>query len=434
MNYFDFEKLRDTRMSKVYIETYGCTLNKGDSEILLNTMRDMGLIETNKIEDAEIVVINTCTVRKDTEEKILNRIEEISKVYPSKILVVTGCLATAQPYTVKRVAPKAFIVTTYDPVTILRIFQTITGTGAHLSKIDLYATTKGVITIVPIADGCTGFCSFCITRIARPKLISYPMDKILSKVRKSIVKGAREIQLTAQDLGAYGLDIYGRRALIDLVREIINIPGDFMLRIGMINPEHVMHFLDELIEVLKHPKVYKFVHIPLQSGDDRVLKIMNRRYTVDDYRYIVKYIRMKIPDVMIATDIIVGHPGEDEEAFENTLNLLRELEIERIHMAQYTPRPRTLAATLPQIPPHIRKKRSIKLLKLVEEIGEKQHRKYVGSIIRALTTEKGLKGAIIARSTSYYPIVIRDNLELGRWVTVRITDATYYDLRGVVVD
>ena len=419
-------------MLKVYIETYGCTLNKGDTEILLNILRSIGFIETNRIEEAEIIIINTCTVRKDTEEKILSRIEEISNAYPNKILVVAGCLATSQPYTVKKIAPKAFIITTYDPVAILKILQPTIET--RLNKTDLYTTTRGVIAIVPVADGCTGSCSFCITRIARPKLISFPMDKILNEVKKSIAKGAREIQLTAQDLGAYGLDIYGRRALVELIREIINIPGDFMLRIGMMNPEHIMYFLDELIDVLKHPKVYKFVHIPLQSGDDRVLKIMNRKYTVDEYRYIVKYIRTKIPDVMIATDIIVGHPGEDEEAFENTLNILRELEIERVHMAQYTPRPRTLSSALPQIPPHIRKKRSIRLLRLIEEIGGKQHRKYIGSMIRALVIEKGSRNTLIARSTSYYPIVVQGDLELGRWVTIRITDATYYDLKGVIIN
>jgi len=419
-------------MLKVYVETYGCTLNKGDTEILLNILRGIGLAETNKIEDAEIIIINTCTVRKDTEEKILSRIEEISKTYPSKTLVVAGCLATSQPYTVKKIAPKALIVTTYNPTATLEVLQL--AIGKCLNKIEVYTTTKGVIAIVPVADGCTGSCSFCITRIARPKLISFPMNKILNEVKKSIVKGAREIQLTAQDLGAYGLDIYGRRALVELINEIVDMPGDFMLRIGMMNPEHIMYFLDELINVLKHPKVYKFVHIPLQSGDDRVLKIMNRKYTVDEYKYIIKYIRMKIPDIMIATDIIVGHPGEDEEAFENTLNILRELEIERVHMAQYTPRPRTLSSALPQIPPHIRKKRSIRLLRLIEEIGEKQHRKYIGSMVRALVIEKGSRNTLIARSTNYYPIVVRGNLELGRWVTIRVTDATYYDLRGVIIN
>lgn len=419
-------------MLKVYTETYGCTLNKGDTEIILNLLRSLGITETDKLEDADIVLINTCTVRKDTEEHMLKRIRELYTTYPNKKLIIAGCLATAQPYTIRKITPKAYIITTYDVTRIIKVLG-LRASYQELGKRELYTTIRGPIVIVPVADGCTGMCSFCITRIARPSLVSYPINKIVNRVKESVENGAREIQLTAQDLGGYGLDLYGRRMLIELVREIIDIPGDFMIRLGMMNPEHLVHFIDELIEVLRNPKVYKFLHIPLQSGDDRMLKLMNRKYTVDDYRYIVKYVRSKIPDIMIATDIIVGHPGEDEEAFNNTLKILKELEIERVHLAQYTPRPRTLSATLPQIPPHIRKYRSMKLLKLIEEIGGKTHRKYIGSIVRALVIEKGVRNTFVARTQSYYPVILDKPIGLGEWVYARIVDATYYDLRGIVL-
>ncbi len=421
---------------KVYIETYGCALNKADTEILLGILRSYGFSETPSIDDADLIIINTCTVRKDTEERMLKRIKNLYEKYGHvKRLVIAGCMATTQPYTIRKVAPSAILVETYNPTAIIELLSNKISKVSPLNKREVYEVVKGPIAIVPIADGCTGYCSFCITKIARPKLHSYPIDLVKRKVKEAIARGAREIQLTAQDTGAYGLDIYGKRKLVELLLELIEIPGDFMVRIGMMNPEHLMEIIDDIVYIIRHPKIYKFLHIPLQSGDDRVLRIMNRRYSVDDYRYIVKYLRKKIEDIMIATDIIVGHPGEDEEAFNNTINVLKELEIERVHLAQYTIRPLTLSAALPQIPPYVKKKRSIKALKVIEEIGLKTHRRYIGVTTKALVLEKGLNNTLVARTRNYYSVILPNDGEtsIGEWVNVRITEATYYDLRGTIL-
>ncbi len=421
---------------KVYAETYGCALNKADTEVLLSILRSYGFNETYNIDDADLIIINTCTVRKDTEDRMLKRIKGLYEKYGcTKRLVIAGCMATAQPYTIRRIAPSALLIETYNPIAIVEALSNKIAKIPSLDKKRIYEVVKGPIAIVPIADGCTGYCSFCITKIARPKLYSYPIDLVKRRVKEAVAKGAREIQLTAQDTGAYGLDIYGKRKLGELLLELVEVPGDFMIRIGMMNPEHLMEIIDDIIHIIRHPKVYKFLHIPLQSGDDKVLKIMNRKYTVDDYRYIVKYLRKKIEDIMIATDIIVGHPGEDEEAFNNTINILKELEIERVHLAQYTIRPLTLSASLPQIPPHVKKKRSIEALKVIEEIGLKTHRKYIGAITKALILEKGLGNTLVARTRNYYSIILPDDKKnsIGEWVNVLITEATYYDLRGVIL-
>ena len=382
-------------------------------------------------EEADVIVVNTCTVRRDTDERIIDRIVKIRRAYPNKKIIVAGCLVSAQPYTVK----KALDGTRYSLLSTHMITDINKAIREDIKKIKfnqnkVFYPQKNVIAIIPIADGCTGACSFCITRIARPLLNSYPIEYVLRKTKEAVRSGAREIQLTSQDLGAYGLDRYRKYMLPELAKMILDIPGDFMVRLGMMNPEHLLNIIDDVIELLRDQKVYKFIHIPLQSGSNHLLKIMNRRYTVEDFTYLVKYIRKKVEDIMIATDIIVGHPGERDQDFEETINVLRELEIERVHIAQYTPRPRTLAYALPQVKPHIRKYRLRKILELIEKIGLRAHRKYVGKKTKALTTELGNNRTTIARTQSYYPVIIKEEIPLGKWIYVNIIDATYYDLRG----
>ena len=389
---------------------------------------------TTHIDDAKVIVVNTCTVRRDTDEKIIDRISKLRRHLTDVKIVVAGCLVSAQPYIITKVLDGA----NYSLLSTHMVMEVVDAIRGNIRRIGFnknkaFYLYKNVIAIIPVADGCTGACSFCITRIARPFLNSYPMEHIVRKTRKAIKYGAREIQLTSQDLGAYGLDKYGRYMLPELVGSLLDIPGDYMIRLGMMNPEHLLNIVDDIVHILRDPRVYKFIHIPLQSGSNRLLKIMNRRYTVEDFIYLVQYIRKKIGDIMIATDIIIGHPGENDDNFQETINVLKELEIERVHIAQYTPRPRTLAYALPQVKPHIRKRRLKEALKLIEEIGLRAHRRYVGKRVKVLTTEMGLNRTVVARTQSYYPVIIDARIQLGKWVYVDISNATYYDLRGVPV-
>ncbi|MEM0263611.1 MAG: tRNA (N(6)-L-threonylcarbamoyladenosine(37)-C(2))-methylthiotransferase [Saccharolobus sp.] len=421
-------------MKSIYIETYGCALNRADSYVMMTLLKSEGYNFVEKPEDADIIILNTCAVRLETEERMKQRIKELNKL--SKKLIVAGCMSSAEPATVLSISPNSSLIGPQAVEKIVDIVKSqdrkviLEGDRALITP----RVFEGKIAIIPIADGCAGNCNFCITKLARRKLRSYPLREIVESAKYAIQNNAKEIELTGQDTAAYGLDLGGTINLTDVVNKIAEIDGDFMIRIGMMTPEQAMRIADDIIEVLKNPKVYKFIHLPVQSGDDRVLKLMNRKYTVDEYKELVLEIRRKIPFVNITTDIIIGHPGEDEEAFNNTLSLMKELRFERIHLAMYSLRPNTRSASMPQVPDSIKKQRMQIANKLYEDIGFSVHSEYIGTVSKILTTEHGRKGSVVGRLINYIPVVIRnENAELGRWYNVKITEASFYDLRGVFV-
>ena len=421
-------------MKSIYIETYGCALNRADSYVMMTLLKSEGYNFVEKPEDADIIILNTCAVRLETEERMKQRIKELNKL--SKKLIVAGCMSSAEPATVLSISPNSSLIGPQAVEKIVDIVKSqdrkviLEGDRALITP----RVFEGKIAIIPIADGCAGNCNFCITKLARRKLRSYPLREIVESAKYAIQNNAKEIELTGQDTAAYGLDLGGTINLTDVVNKIAEIDGDFMIRIGMMTPEQAMRIADDIIEVLKNPKVYKFIHLPVQSGDDRVLKLMNRKYTVDEYKELVLEIRRKIPFVNITTDIIIGHPGEDEEAFNNTLSLMKELRFERIHLAMYSLRPNTRSASMPQVPDYIKKQRMQIANKLYEDIGFSVHSEYIGTVSKILTTERGRKGSVVGRLMNYIPVVIRnENAELGRWYNVKITEASFYDLRGVFV-
>ncbi|MEM4922264.1 MAG: tRNA (N(6)-L-threonylcarbamoyladenosine(37)-C(2))-methylthiotransferase [Sulfolobales archaeon] len=426
-------------MVLVYFETYGCALNRADTALMMSLLCEKGYRISRRIEEADVIVVNTCTVRLDTELRMLRRLSYLYSRYGnSKKIIVAGCMAAAQPYTVKRVAPKAILL---SPQNITRLAEVIeNSTDALLGERDvsyLRPYVDGAVAAVPIAEGCIGDCSFCLTKLARRRLRSYRPEVIVKAVEEAVKSGAVEIELTAQDTGSYGLDL-GRVRLPDLVREIVErVPGKYMLRIGMTNPDTVAGLIDDLVEVLNEPRVYRYIHIPLQSADDRVLKIMKRKYTYDDFREIVQELRRKVLGITIATDIIVGHPGEDEDAFQRTATAIIELQLDKVHIAQYTIRPRTLSAAMDQVPEHVKKLRSKVLSKIVEEVGISINREYLNSMANVIVTHKSIRGNAVGRTINYKPVVLLNDdasKTLGSERTVRIVAATYYDLRGCPID
>jgi len=415
---------------RVYIETYGCALNRGDSAIMATVLSERGHEITDNLNEAEVVIINTCAVRLETEERMKQRIRELRRT--GKRLVVAGCLAGALPATVSALAPEASML---GPQAVERIAEVVESPERQVilegtKAVKVPRIFEGKIFIVPIADGCAGECSFCITKLARRKLRSYPMREIVEAVKEAVAKGAVEVELTAQDTAAYGLDLGGKVRLPDLVEKVAEIEGNFMVRVGMMTPEQAMSIVDGLVEALNMEKVYKFVHLPVQSGSDKVLKLMNRKYTIDEYKRLVKELRSKVPGLSVATDIIVGHPGEDEEDFQQTLDLMKELRFERIHLAMYSIRPNTVSAGLPQVPDSVKKERMKTAMGLYESIAYDIHSEYVGKTVEVLTTELGRKGSVIGRLRNYIPVVVKNESSLGNWVKVVIEEASFYDLRG----
>ena len=422
---------------KVYMENYGCPVNKADGAYMLSLLYKAGFNEAKSPDEADIIIINTCTVRKDTENNMVKRIRKLYALASRKgaKLIVAGCLPKAQPYLVNTVAPNASMLSpqNYDRIADVALSKSrvILLKGERRTDIvPMYV--NGVVAAIPIAEGCLGNCSYCIVKLARGNLKSYPPRLIIERVKEALAKGVVEIDLTAQDTAAYGLDIGTN--LAELVSEITEVNGDFMVRIGMMNPNLALKMLDKLLEVYKHPKVYKFLHIPLQSGDNRVLKIMNRPYTVEEFEEIVREFRRKIPEINITTDIIIGHPGEDEKAFENTLKIMKEIGFDRVHLAIYSLRPHTISASMPQIPSAVKKARMKKAIKVMEEEAYRRHSRFIGKKVNVLVTEIGRNNTLVGRTINYYPVILPSAESImGLWVKAEITEATFYDLRGKLI-
>lgn len=425
---------------RVYIETYGCALNRSDEAIMVQVLRSRGHEVVKVLDEADVVIINTCTVRLDTEYNMLSRIKQLNSICAKngKKLVVAGCMAKAQPYVVSLVAPRASLVSPQNShkvhVAVESSERVILLEGERPRDIIGVCTGNSVVPI-PIQEGCLSNCSFCIAKHARRQLISHSVEAVVSAVKSAVSSGAVEIELTGMDLGVYGVDLYRKRALPQLLERIVeSVDGNYMIRVGMINPEHLKYMLDELINVVKTSgKIYKFFHVPLQSGSDKVLKLMGRRYTVDEYRQVVKEIKNKIPGVSIATDIIVGHPGEEEEDFEETLRIIKELEFERVHLAGYSVRPHTLAASMPQVNSSLKKARLKKALEAIVEVGTRVREKYLNKWVKGFITER--TSTWVARLDNYIPVVIKrceERLRYGTWVDIYVDEITFFDIRGVV--
>ncbi len=423
-------------MVRVYIETYGCTMNQADSDIM------RGIIERNfelvdSVNDADVVVLNSCGVVDFTERKILKRAEELKK--NGKIVVMAGCLpriSTKRCLDVSDALISPDNVHVVDLVirAVLRGEKPILIGKSCTDKSELFGIKRrleGIIAIVSIAEGCMGRCSFCATRFARGRLRSFKLENIVEEVRRCVREGYREIQITSQDTGAYGLD-RGRYMLPDLLEAISEIEGDFRVRVGMMNPKHAVDMLDDLINAFKSEKVYKFVHLPVQSGDNKVLRDMRRDHTVEDFVEVVRAFRREFEDVMVSTDVIVGFPTESEESFWKTYELLRDVEPDVVNITRFSKRPFTQAFKLKEIQGWIVKERSRKLTELARVIGLRRNRKFLGRVLRVLVTKNGKNGTKLARSDSYRPVVVR-NTDLGEFVDVKVKGCAFNYLVGEVL-
>lgn len=415
---------RGKSCASFFIQTYGCTLNQSDTDAMRAFLQFKGFKEAPAEQEADIVILNTCTVKSATEQKIMERIRRLVK--QKKKLVIAGCLAINEN-ALKEAAPCAPIVYPCATNAIDRavraalkskriVFRTPT------EKAMLPRIFTGVIAKIPIAEGCTGACTFCQTRLARGKLRSYPSWWVEWLIRHGIRRGAIEIQLTAQDTGAYGIDI--KSSLPELINRLLEIEGSFLVRLGMINPEHALKMKEPLVRALSSYKFYGFLHIPVQSGSDEVLKRMARRYTSQEALEVFRFFRAKFPDMTLATDIIVGFPGESDEDFEKTLAFLREVKPDIVNVSKFTARPGTAAKKMKPLPTQIVKRRSEICAKLCREIAEQNNARFVGREEVFIITE--MQKTPTGRTIDYRQVALaKGSGRLGEQVKGKIIDARH---------
>lgn len=405
-------------------------MNQSDSEVMAGVLLANGVGLAKSEADAGVVILNTCTVKGATEQKIIYEVKRL--ISARRKLVIAGCIPEANLPLIRKYAPKAPIVGTRSLAHIAEAVRAavrgrkVEFFGKREEKLELPRLRGSIIAKVTIAEGCLGACSFCATKIARGALRSYPEDAIIAEIEKCVKKGCREIQLTAQDTGAYGKEKGAN--LARLLRRISAIPGDFRVRVGMMNPEHALWMLPGLIGAYHSPKIYKFVHIPVQSGNDGVLKEMRRKYSVKDFEKVIRAFRREFPEITVATDIIVGYPTESETAFNGTLRLLRKMRFDIVNVSKFTPRPFTHAAKLKQLPNNEIKRRSEIASALCRKIALEKNRRLVGKTFRTLVTEKQEKG-FSGRTDSYKQVAL-SGARIGKFVKLRIADAAAGYLKG----
>ncbi|MCD6227059.1 tRNA (N(6)-L-threonylcarbamoyladenosine(37)-C(2))-methylthiotransferase [Candidatus Micrarchaeota archaeon] len=419
-------------MKTFKIITYGCTLNHADSFRIRTVMLDNGWTESD---DPDIIILNTCGVKHATEQKILYRLEKYH--HQNKKVIVTGCLAhnvklilnTNPDVSILGVRSLSLFPSTADKM--LNDEKVISLQGKGKENIIPSPLPGTVIHPVTLQEGCMNNCTYCFTKFARPILISYPLKNIRWEVEQAVRQGVKEIQLTGQDTGAYH---YDGKNVADVLKEICSVDGEFKVRLGMINPEHVLRLFDNLVLSYNHEKMYKFIHVPIQSGSDDVLSHMKRRYTVEEFVSIIRKIRNIFNDITIATDMIVGYPTETESDFQKSLDVIRELRFDIVNVSMFSPRPFTEAAKLKKLTSQVVKTRSKIMSKLVNSITIDNNKKYIGKSLKILITEKGnIDRQVKGRTDSYKEVIVNQPIKLGSWVNVKITDITQTSLVGKVL-
>jgi threonylcarbamoyladenosine tRNA methylthiotransferase CDKAL1 len=419
-------------MNKIYIKTFGCSVNLSDSESIAGILKKKNYLLTNNLDEAELVIVNTCIVKGPSEQNCLKYIKQIKEL--NKKVIVAGCMAQAMPEKLNGFSKIGINqienISEVIEETLNDNIVTLIADDENLDRINIPIKRKNkAIEIIPISSGCLGNCSYCIVKKARGDLKSYNPEAIIKRARNAIYDYVKEIWITSQDNGCYGKDI--NYSITKLLNELIKINGNFKIRIGMMNPEYILEFIDELIEILKSDKVFKFIHIPLQSGNDNVLKNMNRKYKAEDFKKIFLKLKKEIPNITIATDIICGFPDEKDEEFLDTINLMKELKPEIINISKYWKRDNTIASKKKQLHSAIIKERSNKLTNEFLWISFENNKKWKNWEGEIIIDEKTSDKSYVGRNFAYKPVIVNGDYNIGDIIKVKITNTTDFDLRGI---
>ncbi|NVM38355.1 MAG: tRNA (N(6)-L-threonylcarbamoyladenosine(37)-C(2))-methylthiotransferase [Candidatus Lokiarchaeota archaeon] len=429
-----------------YIETYGCTSNKADSYIIINQLINSNYNQTD-LEKANFLIINTCAVKEQTENKIKARLEHLNKYYGnSKYIIIAGCLPHITPdYTevIKKIVPDfAAIIDLNNIHEISQIFDLIIRGEKNLivfsensidkAKFHIFHQPGKITGIIPISEGCLGSCTYCCVKNARGKLNCYDPKSIVENIKYQLDHGIKQIYLTSQDCSIYQ---YNEMTLSDLVGEIAKLDKNFFLRIGMINPSFLIDKIEQLNLIFNYKKVYQFLHIPIQSGSNEVLKRMQRKYLISAIIYNIDLLRKKFNNLTISTDIICGFPGETEYDFYRTINLIKWLKPEILNISKFTPRPGTIAKKMVQLSSKIIKERSIRLSRVFRNSLTDMNKNWIGWEGEALILHEGTEpNQAFGRNFAYKNIFL-DNYkgEYGEFANIKIYKIDGFNLYGKII-
>jgi len=409
---------------KYFIVTYGCQMNESDSERIASVLEDIGYSPTPDESEADLLVINVCSVRQRAIDRIFGKINKIKNKRLKVKVILTGCILEKDKEQFENQVDEIW------PIVDLEIKPK-------------YQSSYQVF--VPIMTGCDNFCSYCVVPYVRGREYSRPAEEIIDEVRGLVERGYKEVTLLGQNVNSYSCNMkhgtWNKINFPKLLRMVNDIEGDFWLRFVTSHPKDMS---DELIEmVARCNKVCEYIHLPVQSGDDKILENMNRGYTVKQYLTLVEKIRKtfakirgKFVPISITTDAIVGFPGETKKQFENTVKLFKKVGFDMAYIAQYSPRAGTAAAKLKDNVPHEEKKRRKEVLtEILRKTALENNRRYVGRTIKVLVDESRIKnqesGLLLGKMRSFKNVKFESDKNLiGKFVKVKITSATPWGLSG----
>ncbi len=444
-----------------YIRTFGCQMNINDSEFIAGQLEDMGYKMTPDMHDADIIILNTCCVRKNVENKIYTLsgiIRQIKKIKPNLIFCICGCLAQKEQENIQKRVPSVDLIfgpsqsSTFDRILKSFLDHQIKRPVIHCNNrvpFQLQNTPiryqNPVIAYIQIMKGCNNFCSYCIVPYTRGPEESRAVEELLSEINKLGSLNIKEIILLGQNVNSYGYDTTSgeKETFMTLLSRINKIEG--IQRIRFIT-SHPKDFNLDLIKVIKEgKKLCEHIHLPLQSGSDKILKNMNRKYDMQHYYSIISYIRKYMPEASITTDVMIGFPGETEEDFQDTLEAFKKIRFDSAYSFVYSDREQTLAALFKdQIPKQIKKRRIIKLIDLQNNISKEINERIVGKTVEILIesrSKKGIENQYWGKTRTNKVVVFSKKNDfkgneclVGQMAYVKVQQADSYTLYGDLAD
>lgn len=412
----------------------GCAANFGDGERIArilaareNAQITFELPENSPRNAPDAIYLNVCTVKGNAGA--LKLLRKALETFPEVPIHVTGCAPKDFREEVRKITDKVAFTSLAEIAAQQKAdWQPIKSVPGTLRE-------SPYIGIVNIEEGCLDACAFCSTHLVKGRLRSYAPEGIVEQVKRLVDDGCTEIQLTGQDCACYGFDI--GTDLAALTQSILaHVPGDYRMRLGMGNPRHMMQYAESLFECFQDERLYKFIHIPVQSGSDNVLRAMNRRHTASDFRRLAEEFNTRFPLATLSTDLIVGFPGESEQDFEATLQLLRDTRPTVANITRFVARPGTAAARMEadaalRVPDNVKHERSAVLAAAFQEIAQQNNAAWIGRECRVTAEKAGHRsGTSIARNEAYRPVALAGDIPAGTSLQVRITGAEPFALLG----